>query len=216
MIAMRESKMRAPVLLIVASLAAMAPAALSARSNRGVESVHQPVVQRSDYTFDVPAGELGSDDRARVLQWFDALGLDYGDRVSVDTGTAPGTPADAIAPLVARYGLFLSDGAPVTPGALAPGNMRIVVSRSVAAVPACPDYSAYSQPNFTGAASSNFGCGINSTIAAMVANPEDLVRGRRGRGSTADTAAKAIKVWRDAVPTSQNGLKIESTKGGGQ
>lgn len=208
--------MRAPILLIAAGLAAVLTAPAAARSNRGVESVHQPVVQRSDFTLDVPAGDLSPADSARVLQWFDALGLDYGDRVSVDAGSAPGPVNAPIAPLVARYGLFLSDGAPITTGALPPGHIRIVVSRSVASVPGCPDFSAYSQPNFTGAASSNFGCGINSTIAAMVANPEDLVRGRRGRGSTADTAAKAIRVWRDAVPTSQNGLKIESTKGGGE
>ncbi len=208
--------MRTPILLISAGLAVMLTAPAAGRSNRGVESVHQPVVQRSDFTLDVPAGELTPADRARVLQWFDALALNYGDRVSIDVGTAPSPARAAIAPLVARYGLLLSDGAPVTAGALPPGHVRIVISRSVASVPGCPDYSAASQPNFTGGASSNFGCGINSTIAAMVADPEDLVRGRRGRGDTADTATKAIKVWRDAVPTSQNGLKIESTKGGGQ
>jgi len=213
---MRESKMRAPILLIAASLAVVLTTPAAARSNRGVESVHQPIVQRSDFTLDVPDGELTAADRARVLQWFDALGLDYGDRVSVDMGAIPGRANATIAPLVARYGLLISDGAPVTAGLLAPGHVRIVVSRSVASVPGCPDFSAASQPNFTGSASSNFGCGINSTLAAMVANPEDLVRGQRGRGDTADTATKAIKVWRDAVPTSQNGLKIESTKGGGE
>lgn len=208
--------MRAPTLLIAAGLAVVLAAPAAGRSNRGVESVHQPVVQRSDFTLDVPAGDLAPADRARVLQWFDALGLAYGDRVSVDAGTVAGPVNAAIAPLVARYGLLLSDGAPVTAGALPPGHVRIVVSRSVASVPGCPDFSAASQPNFTGSASSNFGCGINSTIAAMVADPEDLLRGQSGRGDTADTATKAIKVWRDAVPTSQNGLKIESTKGGGQ
>ncbi len=208
--------MRAPILLIAAGLSVVLAAPVAGRSNRGVESVHQPVVQRSDFTLDVPAGDLAPADRARVLQWFDALGLDYGDRVSVDAGTVAGPVNAAIAPLVARYGLLLSDGAPVTTGALPPGHVRIVVSRSVASVPGCPDFSAASQPNFTGSASSNFGCGINSTIAAMVADPEDLLRGQRGRGDAADTATKAIKVWRDAVPTSQNGLKIESTKGGGQ
>lgn len=208
--------MRAPILLIAAGLSVVLAAPVAGRSNRGVESVHQPVVQRSDFTLDVPAGDLAPADRARVLQWFDALGLDHGDRVSVDAGTVAGPVNAAIAPLVARYGLLLSDGAPVTAGALPPGHVRVVVSRSVASVPGCPDFSAASQPNFTGSASSNFGCGINSTIAAMVADPEDLLRGQRGRGDTADTATKAIKVWRDAVPTSQNGLKIESTKGGGQ
>lgn len=199
--------------LIVAILP-LGAAQAADRFNRGVESVHQPVVQRSDYVLDVSGSGLDPAEAVRVAQWFDAIGLGYGDRIGIDNSVgAPSSNRD-IAAIVGRYGLFVSEGAPVTQGAIAPGNVRIVVSRSTASVPGCPDYSQYSHPNFTASASSNYGCATNSTLAAMVANPEDLVKGQEARGSNAETAAKAIKVWRNAEPTSQGGLKVESTKGG--
>lgn len=185
------------------------------RDNRGVESVHQPIVQRSDYVIDVnPAGLHGADGE-RVLQWFSAIDLGYGDRVSIDssaTGSTAGT-AD-IAALVGRYGLLVSRGAPITEGAVTPGMLRIVVSRTTASVPGCPDWSQHSQPNFTSSATSNYGCAINSTMAAMIANPQDFVKGSEAQGGDAQTATKAIRSWRQQAPTSTNGLKVESVKGG--
>ena len=209
--------MNRTVLLVLAAASAVAPAVPATaadRYNRGVESIHQPVVQRHDYVIDVPDDGLDPVAAARVRQWFDTIGLGYGDRVSVDMSAAGPGSNRAIATIVADYGLFVSSGAPVTEGGIAPGQVRIVVSRSTASVPGCPDYSQLSQPNFTAAASSNFGCGINSSLAAMVANPEDLVRGREARGANAETAAKAVRVWRNADPTAKGGLKLESTKGG--
>lgn len=210
---MNRIALTAPLALL-AMLALPFAAAEAGRYNRGVESAHQPIVQRHDYVIDVAGNGLDPVAASRVRQWFDAIGLDYGDRVSIDLSAGSAGSNRDIAGIVADYGLFVSNGAPVTQGAIAPGNVRIVVSRSTASVPGCPDYSQISQPNFTGASSSNYGCGINSTLAAMVANPEDLVRGQEARGSNADTATKAIKVWRNADPTAKNGLKLESTKGG--
>ncbi len=39
-----------------------------------------------------------------------------------------------------------------------------------------------SQPNYNNRSMSNFGCGVNSNLAAMVANPEDLIHGRESGG----------------------------------
>lgn len=208
--------LRAAQTVLAATLTILPPASAvqAGRYNRGVESVHQPVVQRHDYVLDISGEALDPAASAKVRQWFDAIGLDYGDRVSIDSSAGSTASRPEIAAIVGDYGLFLSEGAPVTEGAIAAGQVRIVVSRSTASVSGCPDYSQLSQPNFTGAASSNYGCAINSTLAAMVANPEDLVRGQEARGNSADTAAKAIRVWRAAEPTAKNGLKLESTKGG--
>lgn len=191
----------------------MAPA-MADRFNRGVESVHQAEVRRDDYVLDVPAGALAASDRDRILQWFAAIDLAYGDRVSID-GSAAGniTDTSSIAALVGRYGLFVTPGAPVTQSEIAPGYLRIVVSRSTASVPGCPDWSQPSQPNFTSSSMSNYGCAINSTMAAMVADPQDLVRGVAAQGGDAETATKAIRSWRDAAPTAKAGLKVESVKG---
>lgn len=206
--------MTRPILIALAAIALPLGAAQADRYNRGVESVHQPVVQRSDYIFDVPGNGLDPVEGTRVQQWFDAIGLAYGDRISIDNSAGASGSNKDIAVIVGGFGLFLTPGAPVTEGAIAPGYARIVVSRSTASVPGCPDYSRRSQPNFVGASSSNYGCATNSTLAAMVANPQDFVNGQVGTGSSAETAAKAVKVWRNAEPTAKGGLKVESVKGG--
>lgn len=200
---------------ILVAIAIATPNAIAqAGGNRGNESVHQPVVERSDYVIDVSGNGLDVADGGRVRQWLDAIGFGYGDRLSIDTSMGAVDSNRDIAAIAGTYGMFVSEGAPVTEGAIPSGYVRIIVSRATASVPGCPDFSRWSQPNFTGATTSNFGCGINSALAAMVANPEDLVRGQEMRGSNPDTAAKAVRVWRNANPTSQGGLKIESTKGG--
>ena len=106
--------------------------------------------------------------------------------------------------------------APITPGAIAPGNVRVVVSRTTADVPGCPDWSRNSGNEFSASAMSNYGCAINSNLAAMVANPEDLVLGQGGEGAGSDarTAAKAIRIYRNSVPTGTNGLTTPGTRGG--
>ena len=62
-----------------------------------------------------------------------------------------------------------------------------------------------------------FGCGVNANLAAMVANPEDLIHGREGSGVGDNrTAVKALQYYRTAPPTGKDGLKEISTKKGNQ
>jgi len=203
-----------PIILAIAAISLPICGAQAGRYNRGNESVHQPVVQRTDYVLDVAGNGLDPAEASQVRQWLNAIGLGYGDRVSVDISAGGDGSTQDIAAIIASYGLFVSEGAPVTEGTIPTGSARIVVSRSTATVSGCPDYSQWSHPNFTGATTSNFGCAINSTLAAMVANPEDLVKGQTTQGSSPDTATKAIRVWRNADPTAKNGLKIETTNKG--
>ena len=189
--------------------------------NRGVESVHQPVVSRTDYVFDASAGYdgLASGDASRLEGWFQSLRLGYGDRIAVDLGRS-GTNSsarDSVAAIAARYGLLLDASAPVTTGDIAPGMIRVIISRAVASVPGCPDWSRPSEPNFNSHSGSNFGCGVNSNLAAMIADPRDLIIGRSLDGSIdVTTSGKAIKSYRNSKPTGENGLKNESSKGSGQ
>jgi pilus assembly protein CpaD len=187
-------------------------------SSRGLESVHQPVVSRADYAFDVnTSGEgLAGIEAARLAGWFDALNLGYGDKIAVDFGGAyndAGAKA-AIASVAARYGLLLQDNAPMVAGALQPGTARVVVSRLKASVPSCPDWSSNKGPNFNNDSWSGFGCATNTNLAAMVADPEDFIRGKAG-DVTIDTASsgKAVKAYRTAAPTGSGSLKAESTGG---
>jgi pilus assembly protein CpaD len=187
--------------------------------NRGLESVQQPVVSRTDYVLDVNAGGGGLDARevGRVEGWFESLRIGYGDRVSVDLGDGGyGSAArESVAAIAAKYGLLLTSTAPITAGSVPAGNVRVIVSRSKATVPGCPDWSRPSEANFGSHNASNYGCAINGNLAAMVADPQDLVLGRGGdSASDASTSGKAIKSYRERKPTGEGGLKNESSRTG--
>ena len=187
-------------------------------SNPTPYSVKQPVVERTDCRFDVyssgrgiPAGERG-----RLADWFETLQLGYGDRVFVDQGAGYNDPQSwqDIAEVAGEFGVIPSDGAPVTAGAVQPGSVRVVVSRSTASVPGCPIW----EDELVGAperTSTNYGCATNSNLAAMIADPNDLVLGQTGRGSgDAAETAKSVGVYRNRVPTGFGGaLKSESAGG---
>lgn len=178
--------------------------------NRGMESVHQPVVERADYAIDLAAtgSGLASGEAARLAGWFDAMRLGYGDRVSVDDPAGRAYSARAeVGGVVAGYGLLLADEAPVTTGTSVPGTVRVVVSRMRADVPGCPDWSRNPSQDFEAHTSSNYGCAVNSNLAAMVADPADLVRGRSGSGvNDPAVSSKAIESYRKGPTTGAQGL----------
>lgn len=184
-------------------------------TNRSMNSVHQPVVERVNYTLDVRTDGmgLGSGEQGRLAGWFEAMALKYGDRVFVDDPSANPAVRSAVEAVAGRYGLTLAEGAPVTEGYVDSGNARIVVARSKASVPGCPDWSARSDFNPNNGLTSNYGCATNANLAAMVANPEDLVHGAESTGeTTVMTASKAIDAYRKAEATGGNDVKQTSSK----
>ena len=186
-------------------------------ASRGLVSTNQPVVSRTDYVFDVAPeyGGLSAQEAARLDAWFRSLGLNYGDTVYVDDpqGSDPARRA-SVAGLIGRYGLFITDGVPVTEGRIQEGSLRVIVSRSEAYVPNCPNWDKAPQPNFDGSQDSNFGCATNSNLAAMIANPGDLINGRElGGASDPAESVKALTTYRGRVPTGTGGIKTESTGG---
>jgi pilus assembly protein CpaD len=185
------------------------------QADRGLESVNVPVVTRSDFALDVaaPDGSLPSSETARLDAWFRSLQLGYGDTVHVD-GPYSEAARNDVARVAGQYGLLLSNGAPVTQGAIPPGSVRVVVSRTRAEIAHCPDWSVPSNPNYNNRTMSNYGCAVNSNLAAMVANPEDLIHGREGSPYVdADAASRGIGVYYSTPPTGKQGLKDISTKG---
>ena len=57
----------------------------------------------------------------------------------------------------AERGIMVTQGAPATPGVIAPGNIRVVVTRSQASVPSCPDNRTTHGHNFNAGNNSNYG-----------------------------------------------------------
>jgi pilus assembly protein CpaD len=186
--------------------------------NRSLYSARQPVVERTNFTLDVnTVGDgLAVSEQQRVSGWFEAMGLGYGDRVSLDDPTANPALKDDLAALAGRHGLLVTEGSPVTAGYVEPGQARIVVTRSTASVPGCPDWSANNEANEYNATYLGYGCAVNGNLAAMVANPEDLISGQQGTGQTVvTTSTKAIRSYREKAPTGAGDLTEVSTNEGG-
>jgi len=181
---------------------------------RGLSAVNVPVVTRSDFAFDMQMqdGFVSPGEAARLDAWFRSMQLGYGDSVHLDGPYAMSALGD-VQRIAGAYGMLVQPGAPVTAGAIPPGVARVVVSRTVAFVPGCPNWNRQANPNYSNRMMPNFGCAVNSAYAAMVANPEDLIHGQEGSGvADATTAARAVKVYRSAPPTGTGGLQDISTK----
>ncbi len=179
--------------------------------NMSLNSVNQPVVERNNYTLDLASSGSGLTvpEQARLADWFETLDLGYGDRIAVDDPAMSAAVREDVAGVASRFGILLSDVAPVTEGYVNPGNVRVVVTRSMAHVPGCPNWEnryGIEQGNQT---SPGFGCAVNSNIAAMVANPEHLLNGASGSGETVVmTSNRAIDSYRNAQPTGGGGTTL--------
>lgn len=209
------SKASLPALLVLAASVSACSSASGnygeVEPNRSLYSTNQPVVQQTDYVIDLAAqdGGLSAYERGRLAGWFQSLDLRYGDRIFVDDAGGGNGRGD-VAAVISDWGLLLSDGTPVTAGQVQPGTVRVVVSRSSASVPNCPNWEQVGGPSST---SSNYGCAVNSNLAAMIADPNDLVLGQSGDSAgDAATGSKAIRSYRNAVPTGSEGLKGPAAK----
>ena len=182
----------------------------------GLAAVNVPVVTSANYVFDAaaPGGSLASGESDRLNGWFQGLDLGYGDTVYVDAGYAPAARSQ-VAVIAGRYGMMVAPGAPITAGPVQPGSVRVVVARRRAVVPNCPNWSRPSQPDWNNRSMSNYGCAVNSNLAAMIADPEDLIHGREAAPVTdAVAAARAVEMYRTKPMTGAGGLQAVSPKGG--
>jgi pilus assembly protein CpaD len=191
--------MKKAIFLIAASLTLAACGAVS--TNTSMYSAHQPVVQRTNYAIDLASDGSGvaSADQKRLAEWLDALNLGYGDRISIDDddGYASSDAYRDVAAAAQKRGMLITQTAPKTTGAIAPGTIRVVVTRSQASVPSCPDWSTTTESNFNAGNHSNNGCATNANIAAMVADPEDLVRGRESSRLDRNSGKAAVNAYKN-------------------
>jgi len=187
---------------------------LTAAHNPSLYSVHQPVVQRTDFVLDLAAPDgLAPSEAGRLVGWLQGLQLGYGDRVWVDPGPGYGSARarQGVAAVVETYGLLLNESAPVTAGAVAPGAVRVVVSRMTASVPSCPDWSDAARVTGTTTTQSNYGCAVNSNLAAMIADPADLVLGQAGSpAGDSREIPRSVRTYRSRGQTGTEGIKSES------
>lgn len=201
---------------LVATLAACGG---NSQSNRSLDSVHQPIVSNATFSFDVATvgGELPPSEQGKLNGWFDAMGVRYGDRIAIEDPSLYGKGAATaqIRAMVETRGLLVNEAVPVTVGAVPSGNLRVTITRATARVPGCPDWSTTNNSTDKNATSSNYGCASNSNLAAMVADPNDLIKGAGSDRNDPAAATKPIRVFRESEPTGKSGLKQNSTSSDG-
>jgi pilus assembly protein CpaD len=207
--------MKKIILSVLIGLSLTTPAfAKKDRRDQGLSSVNKPVVNRTDYVFDMNASGNGVErgESARLGEWLRSIRLGYGDVVSVDTTNAysDNYAKDVVSAVIASHGLLLSEDAPITSGAIAPGAVRVIVSRMKASVPGCPNWggkgSGENERSLPG-----YGCATNGNLAAMIGNPADLVEGREGDGLTpSQTSSKAVSAYHARKPTGDGGSNVKS------
>lgn len=182
-------------------------------TNRSVYSVNQPVVERSTVALDVntTAAGLPASEQQRVASWFEAMDLRYGDKVSVSDPLDRAETKASVAKVAGRYGILLSEEAPVAGSDVQPGQARVVITRSRASVPGCPNWSATSDATLGNGLSPGYGCSTGANLAAMVADPEDLIKGKQGSPDTyITTSTDTINTYSSSV-----GKKVNVATPGG-
>lgn len=186
---------------------------LSSNVNKGMQSVHQPVVTQSHFLYDVMARDsdpMSPAERVRLTGWLDSLDVGYGDHLAIASGDSYVAPAmrASIAEVLSHRGMMVEDDTSARAGRVPHGAVRLVLRRSSAAVTGCPNWRDTEENNMSGGMSTNYGCAANSNLAAMVADPEDLVRGQTSNSALRTaTSNTAIKTYRDKAPTGAGGLQ---------
>jgi len=184
--------------------------------NTTLYSVKQPVVERQNFTLDLMTNASGLPiaEQRRLDDWFETIKIGYGDRIALDTAVNNPAVKEDVAAIAARHSVLLREGAPITEGYIDPGNVRIVVTRSTAHVPGCPDWSDQYRSTLGNSQSDGFGCAVNSNLAAMIADPEHLLEGASGTGETVVmTSNRAIDSYRAQEPSGAGGISAVSSQG---
>ncbi|MEL6258602.1 MAG: CpaD family pilus assembly lipoprotein, partial [Pseudomonadota bacterium] len=108
------------------------------------------------------------------------------------------------------------DFEPASPGAEAP--LIMAFRRYVAVAPDCPSVDQIDLVDLNGNSESpGFGCAVHTNIAAMVADPADLLGGRALDPGDAARRRLQFELFRQGADTAADtgGVQAESTSGGG-
>lgn len=148
---------------------------------------------RVDLHFAPGSAQL-SPAQAAQLNCLGASGsISAADRVTVATAGTPYLAEQRIASVSAvllRYGIVVIGA---QPSGMPPNHAVVEVTRTLVTLPACPNWSKRSQPDYANQPSSNFACASETNLGLMVANPTDLASARSLSPANGQPAAAAVQ-----------------------
>lgn len=177
--------------------------------------------------FDPSSEELDPSERARLQRFLSHHDAGYGDTLQIgargnDISGADVRRAGRRESLVTAEIRKLNLSAGLLPDAPSArnwdGSVKVVLGRYVVIPPRCPDWTKRADGDSANRPSSNFGCANTTNLGLMVANPGDLVRGRRPGPADGAVGARRYKTYRDGEQKDSPAitpLVIQSSVGGG-
>lgn len=140
--------------------------------------------------------DLSQDSLANLESFTTTNEVGYGDVILFDQGAdVPAGRIDALAAWFLRQGVTVGENNGVFGAMPSAGSVMVYVERYTVTAPDCQRWSETSVSNPNNAPGQPFGCTSQSNLAAMVANPRDLVTGERA-GANPDATRKAVKAYR--------------------
>jgi pilus assembly protein CpaD len=143
--------------------------------------------------------------RARTLTSAQAAGLaDFmtrnsiheGDAVTVeDAGSVSAVATERRSAVLAELRAFHIQAASAADPKLAADTIRVHADRTLVIAPACPDWSKPEADEPENRPSSNYGCATETNLAAMIANPADLVKPREDNTANGNTLARGVELY---------------------
>jgi pilus assembly protein CpaD len=153
---------------------------------------HQPVVSFQTRTLVIHFRDgLETPDPEQIAPLNVLLGtgeLGRGDHVLIQrpAGALDRARAELLSAALEREGLSPAVAIDPAVGAM---EMRLIVEHATASAPGCPDWTKSPDRNFANTVHSNFGCATAVNLAAMIADPHDLLNGRALGPEVGDPAA---------------------------
>lgn len=199
----------------------MLAACAGGRLNTSLDTQKVATITTSQIAYDLrfgPGNTLSESQTKALADYLAAIRIGYGDHISIDDPIpyAADERRAAVATVIAKFGMLVEENGPVAPVALRPGVTRIVITRPRAEVPNCPDWSRPSNPETEFSLMSNFGCAVQGNLAAMTADPNDLLTGKPYSGADGNSINKAISAYRSAAPSGGGGTVVNAMSPGGK
>jgi len=158
-----------------------------------------------------PNNPLTSQEARRLDRFLNEIDIRPSDRLFVDVGPQSGEVVSD-----GRIGAINEQLRHYIPGAQATAitgekgsnrQIRLIVGRYIVVPPNCPDFSRPTAANSANYADSNLGCTTQRNLGLMLADPGDLLRGRKLGPGDAERLSNAYRKSRGGDDQSRNGGK---------
>jgi pilus assembly protein CpaD len=172
-----------------------APAPLSAQPPPKQIQVQLAAFDHDIY-FARGAKTLTSAQAAGLAHFLRSNGIGEGDSVTVEGSGAAALGGAREAGVLGQLRRLGIDAAAGTDTRLAADAVRVHADHAVATAPSCPDWSKPEADEPDNATSSNLGCATEANLAAMIANPADLVKPKGNNTADGFVLARGVELYR--------------------